>query len=553
MTPHAPLAFLLGLAGAAEPATTPSSGPGRLTRVVVFADRAEVTRRVEVRCESGRAEARFSPLPLALDPRTLRGEVAGKAKVIGASTRELPLDAGLDARAGELTREVKVIDARLRELDDAEVTDHERGAGITAFEGYLRAVLSEGIRDPKPDTKRWAEALGLVEKDRLTLAGAAVERAKERRQLLRTREVLERRAASLGTELGSAAGASPAPSGVKAAREVGVAIECTEPPGTALAVHLSYVIPGATWHPEYDLDFVADLPTGLGKGRARLTVGVVVQQSTGEDWRDVELTLSTSKPKLGSEAPLPAPLFLSGFESEEQKVLVQAAERRTELQAGGPIGQAQAAAVLEDRGQSFTLSLPGRATVASDGRPYWMPVESASTDGEVKLVATPKLRPYVYRVASFVNPAAHALVAGRVHTYRGGSYVGDTTLAHKGPGEPIEVSLGIDEELRVERRSLTDRERGPGFLGGKQHLEQAYRITVENRSKAKATVEVRENIPVSKDAAIEVELVQAKTTRGHRLDRERGFVTWSLEVPRGGRAQVDLAHVIHLPKDWKLR
>src|SRR5262249_57082874 len=98
---------------------------------------------------------------------------------------------------------------------------------------------------------------------------------------------------------------------------------------------VSYVIGGASWQPEYDVDVT---PRGRGKtgpASARLTVGALIHQATGEDWSNVRVMLSTARPKLGSEAPQPAPLVVDGYEEKRDKVLVQAQERREQLQAGG--------------------------------------------------------------------------------------------------------------------------------------------------------------------------------------------------------------------------
>ena len=59
--------------------------PGAVESVVVFPDRARVTRAEKTRCERGTARATFTGLPAALDVRTLRGEVREAAEVIGLS------------------------------------------------------------------------------------------------------------------------------------------------------------------------------------------------------------------------------------------------------------------------------------------------------------------------------------------------------------------------------------------------------------------------------------------------------------------------------------
>jgi uncharacterized protein (TIGR02231 family) len=313
------------------------------------------------------------------------------------------------------------------------------------------------------------------------------------------------------------------------------------------------VVPGATWHPEYDLRFVPEGKAKVGRGQAELTVAAVVQQSTGEDWENVKMVLSTAKPKLGSEAPYPARITVNGYQAGEQKVLVEAMEKRDKL--AGPAGGEQAgpeAAELEDRGQSFALSLPRRVTVRSDGRPYWMPVDVTRAAAVAKLVATPKLKPFVYQVVQFKNPAAYPLMGGRIHSYRKGSYVGDTNLEYKAPGEPMEISLGIDEELKVERHEIRSKDREAGALSSTRHLERSWRIELTNNAKGRQTVEVRENIPVSKVEDVEIELLRDKTTKGFELDAHRGFVTWKLDLKRGQKKDVALYYTIHLPEDWQV-
>ena len=149
--------------------------------------------------------------------------------------------------------------------------------------------------------------------------------------------------------------------------------------------------------------------------------------------------LSTARPKLGSEAPQPAPLVVDGYEQQRQKVLVQSQERREQLAVGGGAAPAGAqAATLDDKGNAFVLTLPHPVTVVADGRPVWAPVDVVEAQATVKLVATPKLDEHVYQVAALKNPAAYPLLEGRVRSYRNGSYVGDSRLRHQGVGAPFE-------------------------------------------------------------------------------------------------------------------
>ncbi|MCA9561076.1 MAG: DUF4139 domain-containing protein, partial [Myxococcales bacterium] len=150
------------------------------------------------------------------------------------------------------------------------------------------------------------------------------------------------------------------------------------------------------------------------------------------------------------------------------------------------------------------------------------------------------------------NPAPYPLLAGRLHTWRGGTFVGTQDLEHTGPGAPLEASLGTDGAFRVTREVLEDRTREPGFLSSTRTLPRAYALTVRSTAAAPATIEVQENIPVSKVDAVKVELSKKTTTDGYALDPLTGLLTWPVEVRPGGDATVKVGYRIQLPDDWKV-
>jgi uncharacterized protein (TIGR02231 family) len=339
--------------------------------------------------------------------------------------------------------------------------------------------------------------------------------------------------------------------GARAYRTAAVTVGCRGL--SQVTATVSYVVGGAGWQPEYDIDVTPRGRAKTGPAAARLTVGALVRQATGEDWTKVRLMLSTARPKLGSEAPQPAPLVVDGFEQKRDKVLVQAQERREQLAGGGggPRGGPQSAA-LDDKGNAFVLTLPHPITVVADASPVWAPVDVVETQATVKLVATPKLDEHVYQVAALKNPAADPLLEGRVRSYRGGSYVGDSRLRHQGVGAPFEVSLGIDEELKVERKTLDDKDKAAGLLSSTKHMIHGTRSKLTNRAAGPETVELRENIPVSRIDDVKVELLAKATTGGYQLDAARGFVTWTIKLVNGEWRNIDLAYAIHLPDSWQV-
>jgi uncharacterized protein (TIGR02231 family) len=540
MRPKTDISVLVLVALLAPASARAATASDNIDSVVVFADRARVTRARTVPCEKGTARAVFERLPAALDTRTLRGEVREAAEVIGLSGEQVNEREAADPRARGLAADLEKIETEIKSKEARKAAIAAELEDVNAFGSVFSATLTEEIRNPKPNTPAWAKTLDGVRARRAALND-------ERRKLDVALRGLQQIADRLRRQLSRVGGA-----GERAYRTVAVTIACRALPQVTATV--SYVIGGAGWQPEYDVDVT---PRGRGKtgpAAARLTVGALIHQATGEDWTNVRVMLSTARPKLGSEAPQPAPLVVDGYEQKRDKVLVQAQERREQLEAGagGGARSGPQAAALDDKGNAFVLTLPHPVNVVADGRPVWAPVDVVETQAAVKLVATPKLDEHVYQVAALKNPAAYPLLEGRVRSYRGGSYVGDSRLRHQGVGAPFEISLGIDEELKVERKTLDDKDKSAGFFSSTKHIFRGYRNKLTNRAAGPETVELRENIPVSKIDDVKVELLAKPTTAGYQLDAARGFITWTIKLVNGEWRNVDLAYAIHLPDSWQV-
>ncbi|MBI4820426.1 MAG: mucoidy inhibitor MuiA family protein [Deltaproteobacteria bacterium] len=510
-----------------------------IERVVVMIDRAEITRSTQLPCLEGRAQAVFEGIPDSADVRTLRGEADSPAKAIGTTSAMVELEVAIaeDARALEQQLEKVMSDIRTRQDRISEI--QRRESSLDGLDRVFQAVLSEAVRNPDPDRAAWGRTLDSLSSERRSLSEDRIKLESEILELSRE----ERRLALLLESLGAG--------GSKRALRVELAIECQG--SGQVRARLSYVIAGARWRPEYELRIDPLAKSGLGSAKAELTVGAIVEQSTGEDWTSVSLSLSTAKPKLGSEAPIPAPIYVEGYEEKAGKVLVQSQVQREQLPSGqvGDATQADSVAV-DDKGQSFLLSIPHRVTLRSDGRPTWVPVDVAKGDANVSLVTIPKLVPRVYRVAKLTNPAAFPLLEGRVRSYRGDSYMGESRLRHHGLAEPVEISLGVDDSVRVKRERQKHKDEGPGFLGNTKHMRKAYEITLESQAATPITVEVRENIPVSQTEDVEVELLE-ETTKGATRDDQRGFLTYKADLTPSQTKKLLIVYTIHLPDDWTVQ
>ncbi len=245
---------------------------------------AVVTRRVRIAAAAGLSEQRFGGLPLALDDSTLRAAV-----LTGGELTQVSVEVSLVGRSGsESVDEPRLW--QLRSEEDALRAD----LGMTARKQEELGKLALAARPAARDAPRPAAAVE-PRQAWLTLRTTLLERLfADRARLERELQHKTEERAALEAELEKGRGAR-APDAMSL-RKVAVArLDC--PVAGEIEVEISYFVPGARWAPAYVLRLVE------GSRHARLELRASVCQSTGEDWSNVELSLSTADVARQQELP----------------------------------------------------------------------------------------------------------------------------------------------------------------------------------------------------------------------------------------------------------
>ncbi len=270
----------------------------QLSRVTVHPDGALVTRHGSARATSGRIV--LTELPLLLDPGSVRVSVQG-----GCLTDvRLDLDLVGASRVGS-----DASTAALEAARDALAALQDATAALDAERRSLTHLVPTPVDDPEADLPsperlaRWP----MVEAD---LSAWATELDTRLRVMRRDEELLFERVHTLTAETQQQSSEAWWRRWAPTRRAVLHVVGEGE-----LQVQLSYRIPGATWSPAYALDADAGYRSG------RFTMRALVVQRTGEDWRGVELAVSTAPCsrgvdlpelpalKLGTRQPPPAPAW----------------------------------------------------------------------------------------------------------------------------------------------------------------------------------------------------------------------------------------------------
>lgn len=255
-----------------------------ISAVTVYTDRAVVTRSATVDLASDTTELVFANLPQALNERSLQvsGRGTAQALILDVSAKQTYIDFTPNARVKELEDQLKGLMKQARGLDDRANLLSAQGDMLDRMEAALFAPPAKDV--PRPDFNQFTSSLTFLTEQKTKLVT-------ERATLDEQREELQNKINTAQNQLNELRGA-----GGRGYKTVTVRVSAAQP--GSLDVALSYTVPGASCSPSYDARVLS------GERAVALGYFGIVHQNTGEDWKDVALTLSTARPGLGGAAPV---------------------------------------------------------------------------------------------------------------------------------------------------------------------------------------------------------------------------------------------------------
>ncbi|MDJ0553528.1 MAG: DUF4139 domain-containing protein [Microcoleaceae cyanobacterium MO_207.B10] len=316
----------------------------------------------------------------------------------------------------------------------------------------------------------------------------------------------------------------------------------------------------ASWKPVYDLGAISE------RDRVNITYLGEVKQTTGEDWENINLTLSTAKPEITSLPPQLEPWYVDVPPQQVAQFPVMAmaavSMNQSELQPtnGGknqekavetisieePIAAQTAMAKILKSGSFVTFELEGKSNIPSDGAPHKVIIFNDEYSSHFEFIAIPKLISFIYQQGIITNPhTGVTLLPGKINIFRDQIFIGITELDNIVPGQQFKVNLGINEGFSIERE-LVERQVDKKLIGNHQRDTYAYGLQITNVNIIETTLILQEKIPVSKDERIKIQLTQ---TYPKIQISEMGLLEWELILQPQYTQEVYYQFVLEYPPE----
>lgn len=260
-----------------------------IEKVTVFFNGAQVSRSASTPLSMGRSEIVFKGLTPNLDTRSVQVRGEGDFTVLSVTPRTNFLESATKRDT------IKDLEEQLDALKDRLALENNQLLVLQQEEKFLQVnqVQILGVSNTNlklDDLKQTADF------QRIRLS-----------EILNKRFDIQKDVAKIQVELSRLGSQLLEMNAKKNTISSEIVVVVNAPSATSAKFFVSYVVPNAGWIPTYDLR-VKDISTPLS-----MQMKAHVQQATGEDWKDVKLTLSSGNPMESGLKPELMPWRLDYF------------------------------------------------------------------------------------------------------------------------------------------------------------------------------------------------------------------------------------------------
>ncbi|MCM8824115.1 MAG: mucoidy inhibitor MuiA family protein [Candidatus Omnitrophica bacterium] len=514
----------------------------KIREVCIYPDSALVIRSSFLKLKGGSYKVIFSNIIPEIDENSLKVTIRGEnIKLYGAQLKKDYLEDVPSDKIKQLKEEIQELENQIRVLQNTKNLLLEEKNFLDSIRLFSNQQIPKDLVTKMPSIKDLEDTVNFLHtklKDNYT---QVMDCDIKIRDLSNKIDTLTRELSQISTPQS------------KLKRSIVVELDVLK--GEDFELDVSYLVKGASWQPIYDAR------ANFEKSQVELVSYGLVRQRTGEDWDDVELSLSTAKPSIGGRMPdvsswfirpsQPKPQYKERRELKSNFLQGITFERDKDHMEGESVDWDYAE--TKEKGIAVVYKLPRRVTVKSDGSEHKLAISSQILTVNFEYSTYPKVTPFAYLSSRLKNSKNLQLLSGRVNIFLEGDFVGTSSLDNIGAEEEFDLYLGVDENVKV-RRELLERKVDDILIAGipspNRRVTFKYKIAIENYKGRKIKVNFFEAMPVSEDERIKVKIEKVSLQPKEKDWKDRkGIWRWEVELEPKQKQEIFYNFTIEHPKD----
>lgn len=322
---------------------------------------------------------------------------------------------------------------------------------------------------------------------------------------------------------------------------------------TTGTLEISYMVTNAGWNTAYNLR-AENISNPIS-----LEQQANVFQTTGEEWKNVKLTLNSGNPSLPGVKPQLNPWYLYTYNDYPSRNLKKGNESRAKIMqntdaagvkeelsyaAPNPSQTAAEYTNINMNATSFEFEINLPYTISSDGKTTVVDIQQYTLPATYEYYCAPKIDPTAFLIAKVTGWDAYNLLSGNIQLYFEGTYVGESFIDINQTNDTLDISLGRDAKVVVERKKQKELN-SKNLIGSSKKIDIAWEISIRNTKKTPITILVEDQIPISNDKEIEVEKGEISNAI---YDETKGSLKWLFTLDAADTKKMNFSYNVKYPK-----
>lgn len=202
----------------------------------------------------------------------------------------------------------------------------------------------------------------------------------------------------------------------------------------------------------------------------------------------------------------------------------------------------QTARVENQTTVNFEIKTPW--SIKSDNKNYTVDIEHYDLPAMFQYYSVPKIDKDAFLIAKIIDWEKYSLLEGEANVFFEETYVGKTLLDVRYAADTLEISLGRDKKVSVNREKIKNYATKQ-FIGNKKEETRTWKTTVRNNKNQAINMIVLDQVPVSTSEDIEVAV---QNISGAKQDPESGEIAWQFTLNPNDRKEFELKYAVKFPK-----
>lgn len=503
-----------------------------ITKVTVYRQGAKISRTIKINVKSGNQEIILDNLTSTIDANSLQVGIRGKAILLSASVRNNYIG-------------YKTLPGRLRELKDSLELLIDRIDWVnneqTIYKGEEKLIHDNQkiVNEKQKITATDIAQLADFYRSRLfTLRKKIYTNAIKLRKTREKKQKIEKQLQELNYQNGQQMG------------EIVLSVSADQ--ATQIILDITYLSRSAGWSPIYDIRCA-----GIS-GPLDLVYKANVYQNTGYDWKGINLVISTGNPTANNNRPVMSPWYIDFLQpvqirgqasvQKSSRQIPQSSNMMMEIvdmkydQAPAPPVPYEVSAVTNQMTSEYDIRV--KQDIPSDGKQHLVAIRNIELPAVYSYHTAPKLDQHAFLIARIGDYGKYDLLSGQTNIFFEGMYVGQTYLNPEATGDSLIVSLGRDDRINIQRNILTDFTSAK-TIGINKKVEKGYEIIIRNNKSTEVSLEVLDQVPLSRNKDIEVEI---EDMGGAKYSEDYGKLLWKIKMAPGATKKIRFVYSVKHPK-----